>query len=244
MSSLSSRCKLILLTDNDIVDPSPIDQNSNAIDGFASVLRTVSGSRPATLFDGQWIYDGDTQTVRRWNAAQSKAQMYGGVNGNNGLVNTFSNTAAALINGAGGVTDISLMDYQATLLNGHSYKIVEQGYVSLAGPYTPMSAKILSFNWRTNLGLGSPPPLSDGAAIHTYNFGYDYRKLGCAIPFYKVMHAVLPGAIGTGTTVAYFKSIFSTDPTQFAATQHAGHPSDSTVPIRAWIYDQGPVGSN
>ena len=241
MSSSSPRTGLTILGDSDFVDPSIIDNNASKLDLITSVEQCTSSTRPSSPFDGQHIYETDTQNFRRYDLASTSWYLLGsGPNGSaaQGLIGTFSNTGAATFAGSGvgtsGTQTISLLDYSFTVKANRMYKIIEQGWFTLGGTYN----NTLSNMWAelySLYNLGSNPALTTTASLHYIKKYYSSLKFGARAPYYKVMEYA-----STGNGTLFVRSAFR----GFAFTsQTFGKPSDA-VGAYAWAYDMGPSGSS
>lgn len=250
MSTASPRVGLTLMQDTDFVDPFVVSQNSSKLDNITSVFPCTSSTRPATPYDGQWIYETDKQNLRRWSAADGKWYLRGGsgVASAAGLIAQFSDGNAHQLAGTAGganVQMISLHDYNATLQNGHTYKIVEQGWFNLSGSsYQQNHGNYVRPEFFSIYGLGSNPALSDANSLHYFFEPYQQNVNPNRRPYYKVFKFTVPGTVGIGsTTNVYFRSVMRTDTSLYPSTVSLGRPA-TTLLARSFIYDEGILGAN
>jgi hypothetical protein len=245
MTSLSPRLNLTLMSDTDFVNNSPVDNNASIIDGIASITQCTSSSRPGSPFNGQWIYETDTQNVRYWSPTEGKWFLRGGsgLASSRGLVNSFSNPAAALVAGTGGGADnvISLHDYSFSAYKNHQYKVIEQGWIWPTGTYNTGNSGQSEISLYTSFGLGSNPSLSASSAVHYIGVPCCWEQNGQRIPYYK---AFVFNIGGSGTNNVYLRSWMDANTGSFPANMNIGRSADSNVPARAWIYDLGIMGAN
>lgn len=250
MSSLSPRVGMTLMQDTDFVDPSIVAGNSQRMDTITSVTQSTSTSRPSTPFNGQWIYETDTQNVRRWSQSDGKWYLRGGSGVANaaGLTAQFSDGGSHLLAGtSGGVNfqTISLHDYNATLRNGHTYKIVEHGWFNLSGsPYQQNHGDDIFPEFFTIWGNGSNPALVDTSSLHYFRESYQQNVLQNQRPYYKTFHFTMGGSVGIGNTAQiYFRSCMRVDTSFYPTGCFLGRPS-TTLTAKAYIYDLGILGVN
>lgn len=247
MSSLSPRAGLVLMADGDFVDAGVVTTNAAKLDTITSITQCLSSSRPATPFDGQWIYETDTKNIRRWNSASNVWYLLGG-NGSNsssGYFGTASNTSAATLtipSGSSGHSQISLHDYNFSLTNNKIYKIIEQGWIWLTGSFNNTGYKYNVGLW-TNLGIGSNPGLGSSSAVHVrYTFISD-PQFQQRIPYYKLFYVQTPG--GSGSTTHYFRSVMDVNLADFPpASRTLGRSADATSPSTVHVYDMGATTGN
>lgn len=247
MSSLSPRTKLTVFVDSDPVDPVPVSNNSTKMDGFTSITGCTSTTRPTTPYEGQWIYETDTQNVRRWSSTDNKWYLLGGSGKSNnaGLVATLQfNGNATLAGVAGGqnIQQVSLIDYNATLQNGHNYKVVEQTWFSMTGSRTTSGTFFIPELF-TVYGVGANPAMNVNNAIQYCKQFYEDLQNSQRVPIRKTFGFQLPGSPGTTSTV-YLRSVLQIDVSQFQPTTFIGKPADPNVTSIAWIYDLGIPGAN
>lgn len=240
MSSLSSRVGLTLMADGDFVNPAVVSNNSALMDSITSATQAMSTSRPGTPFDGQWIYETDTQNLRRWSATDNKWYLKGGsgLASAKGRILSASDQGPQTVSSPGG--QVALISFNATLIYGHEYKIVEQGWYNIAGgTYNDSGFNICALYLNAN--IGSAPGLNvDSSTLLYQSKHYRAGMNGVHVPFYRTCHYFPQG--GSGNVTCYFKTVFSTS--SLATGAVAGHPNDVGFPTRAWIYDLGVSGSN
>lgn len=241
MSTASPRVGLTVMADSDFVNPGVIDGNATKLDQITSVTQCTSTTRPAAPFEGQHIYETDTQNFRRYDATSKLWYLLGsGPNGNGaqGLIAGFQNTAGSVLNGTGigtaGTQEISLLDYNFAVKANRVYKIIEQGWIMVGGGYTSTLANYwVELYSLSNLGV--QPPLSSVNALHYIKKYYSSLKFTARVPFYKSM-IYSSGAAGT----LYMRSVLRS---AVFGGQGIGTVADS-VGTYAWIYDMGPSGSS
>lgn len=249
MSSLSPRVGLTVMSDSDFVNPGVVANNSAQLDTITSITQCTSSTRPAAPFDGRWIYETDTQNLRRWSKADGKWYLRGGSGVANaaGLVASFSDGNAHTLAGVSGpqnIQTISLHDYNATLQNGHTFKIIEQGHFSLTGTYQQNHGDFIYPEFFTTVGVGSNPGLGDANSLHYFEQPYQQNANPQRRLYYKVFSYTLPGTVGIGSTSnVFFRSLMRTDVSLYPSTDNLGRPSSSHL-ARAWIYDMGITGAN
>lgn len=247
MSSLSPRVGLTVMQDTDFVNASPVTSNSVRLDAITSISQCTSTTRPAAPFDGQWIYETDKQNVRRWSQADGKWYLRGGsgIASAAGLVAQFSDgNAHQIVGGGSGIQIISLHDYNATLQNGHTYKMIEQSWFNLSGAYQQNHGDILFVDFFSVYGIGSNPALSDANSLHYFQEPYQQNINPNRRPYYKVFTLTVPGT--SGTSNVFFRSLMRFNFTTglgFPNTMSLGRPASSFA-AKAYIYDLGITGAN
>ena len=244
MSSKSPRVGVTLMADGDFVSSSAVDNNASLLDGFTSLTQCTSSTRPATPFDGQWIYETDTQNVRRWNAALNVWHLWGGsgTNSSLGYVGSTTNTSAATLtmSSGSGHSQVSLHDYNFTLKNNSKiYKVIEQGWIWLTGSFNNTSYQFNVGLW-TNFNIGSNPGLTGANGVH---LGYRYIS-DCQtqqrIPYYKVFYVQTPS--GAGTSVCYFRSVMDLNAADFPPSSRVIGRSADSLGSSVSVYDMGALG--
>lgn len=250
MSTASPRVGLTLMQDADFVDPFVVSGNSTKLDTMTSITQCTSTTRPATPFDGMWIYETDMQNVRRWSAADGKWYLRGGSGVANaaGLVGQFSDTSAHLLAGVSGpqnIQTISLHDYNMTLQNGHTYRITEQGWFNLSGSYQQVHGDFVTPEFFTVVGIGSNPALSDTGSLHYFYQPYQQNFNPAQKPYYKSFKYTVPGSVGIGSTSnVFFRSLMRVDVSFYPPTNNMGRQANASFPAKAFIYDLGITGAN
>lgn len=243
MSTLSPRVGLTIMSDSDFIDPSVVDGNSTRLDAITSVTQASSTSRPSSPFDGQHIYETDTQNFRRYDKASGKWYLLGsGPNGSaaQGLIGTFSNTNAATLSGTSGGQNfqaVSMLDYSFSVIAGHNYKIIEQGWFSVTGSPAQVIQSSDLVELYTLWQLGSNPGLGSTVALHYSQYWYNKNEWGTRVPFFRTMQY---GAGITGTL--FLRSCVRTDTSFWTTTTRIGRPAD-TIGSYAWAYDEGAKGA-
>lgn len=243
MSSLSPRVGLTIMSDSDFVNPSIVDGNSTKLDTLTSVQQALSTSRPGAPFDGQHIYETDTQDFRRYDATSHAWYLLGsGPNGDaaQGLIGSFSaGGAAAVISGtAGGYNPqaVTMLDYSFPVKAGRGYKIIEQGWFSVTGAPAQVIESTNNIETYTIFQMGSYPPVTNTAGLYYSQNWYNKNKWGTRVPFYRAMKYV-----GNVTGTIFLRSIVRTDASFWTTTTRIGRPADS-LGSYAWAYDMGPNG--
>jgi hypothetical protein len=250
VSSLSPRVGLVVMSDSDFVDPNVVAKDSVKLDAMTSLTQCTSTTRPATPFDGQWIYETDMQNVRRWSQADGKWYLKGGsgVASATGLVQQFSDaTAHTLVGVAGGtnIQTISLHDYNLMLQKGHTYKIIEHGWFSLTGTYQQVSGNFIHPEFFTTYNIGSNPGTSDANSLHYFHEPYQKNVNPNKRPYYKTFNLTVPGSVGIGqTSNVFLRSLMRQDVSFMLSTQNLGRPASASFPARAYVYDLGILGAN
>lgn len=244
MSSLSPLIGATLMADTDFLDASIITKNATLLDGIVSIKQCTSTTRPTSPWNGQWIYETDTQNIRRWSSSSNVWHLLGGSGkaSSSGYVSSATDTGAhtiTLSNGAGH-QQVSLHDYNFTVTNGKTYKVIEQGWIWNTGSFNNTAYQFNVGLW-TNLGIGSNPSLGNGSAIHVaYKYISD-AEYNQRIPYYKVMYFNSPA--GSGTSTCYFRSVMDLNAADFPPSNRTvGRSADSTGSI-AFLYDMGAPGS-
>jgi hypothetical protein len=244
MSSLSPLIGVTLMGDTDFVNASVIDNNATLMDSIVSITQCTSTTRPANPWNGRWIYETDTQNVRRWSDTGAWHLLGGsGTNSSTGYVGSATDTGAHTLTmtGGSGHQQVSLHDYNFTLQNNKTYKVIEQGWIWNTGPFRD---NLWHYNvglW-TNFGIGSNPGLGSGSAIHvSYKYISD-AEVSQRIPYYKVMYVNTPG--GSGTSVCYFRSVMDLNAADFQPSVNTtiGRSADS-IGSTVSVYDMGAPGA-
>jgi len=243
MNSLSPLVGATLMGDTDFVDASIVTKNAGLFDTITSITPCTSTTRPANPWNGRWIYETDTQNIRRWSDTGFWHLLGGsGKASSSGYVTSVTDTAAhtiTLSNGTGH-QQVSLHDYNFTVNNGKTYKIIEQGWIWNTGSFNNTAFQYNVGLW-TNFGVGSNPGLGNGSAIHVaYKYISD-AEFNQRIPYYKVMYFNTPG--GSGTSTCYFRSVMDLNAADFPPSNRTiGRSADSIGSIVS-LYDMGAPGT-
>jgi len=243
MNSLSPLVGATLMGDTDFVDASIVTKNAGLFDTITSITPCTSATRPANPWNGRWIYETDTQNIRRWSDTGFWHLLGGsGKASSSGYVTSVTDTAAhtiTLSNGTGH-QQVSLHDYNFTVNNGKTYKIIEQGWIWNTGSFNNTAFQYNVGLW-TNFGIGSNPGLGNGSAIHVaYKYISD-AEFNQRIPYYKVMYFNTPS--GSGTSTCYFRSVMDLNAADFPPSNRTiGRSADSIGSIVS-LYDMGAPGT-
>lgn len=243
MSSLSPIVGATLMGDGDFVDASVVTKNANLFDGIVSMVQCTSTTRPPHPWNGQWIYETDTQNIRRWSDTGTWHLLGGsGKASSSGYVASATDTGAHTItlSGGSGHQQVSLHDYNFTLKNNKTYKIIEQGWIWNTGSFNNTAFQFNVGLW-TNFGLGSNPGLGNGSAIHVaYKYISD-AEFNQRIPYYKVLYCNTPS--GAGTTTCYFRSVMDLNAADFPPSNRTIGRSADSIGSTVSVYDMGAVGT-
>lgn len=246
MSSLSSRIGVTLMDDGDFVSASVIDNNAALLDGMVSLTQCTSTTRPTSPFSGQWIYETDTQNIRRWIAGAPYNVWYllggSGAHSSSGYIGSATDTSThtITISQGSGHQQVSLHDYNFTLKNNKTYKVIEQGWIWNTGSFNNTAFQYNVGMW-TNFNVGSNPGLTGANAVHiSYKYFSDAQN-GQRSPYYKVFYVNTPG--GSGTSTCYFRSVMDLNAADFPPSNRTIGRSADSIGSTVSIYDMGVPGA-
>lgn len=243
MSHLSSRIKATMMEDGDFLSPTPLNTNSALLDPIVSVKQCTSTTRPLTPFEGQWIYETDTQVLRRWDSTTSKWYLRAGSASSNtasvGLIlSTTSASAATLSNGAAAPASVAMITWSTPVSKNKTYKIVEDAWISLTGTgYN--DTKELDYDIQSFATL--TPPVQPIVAQKQFSFGtmtFSTGSMPVRRMFRRTWFYNVPNNAGSLTLYGGFY-LFAMDQSKIAATWTFGKPFDAGVPARVRVYDCG-----
>jgi hypothetical protein len=246
---LSPRVSATMMSDSDFMNPTPIVTDANLLDGIVSVKDCLSTSRPASPFEGQWIYETDTQVLRRWSSSDNTWRLRAGSINSTvaavGLISTTSNAAAATIpNGASTSANVALVSWNTSVKKNKTYKIVEDGWISLtgsAGLWTDTGR--LSYNLQSYANIGSPPTPIPGSTdfLDATSLTMPKGAMPTRFPFHRTWFYDVPNT--SGSLTLYGALYLITDATKITSGLLLGKPADS-VPATVRVYDCGLTTGN
>jgi hypothetical protein len=249
MSYLSPRVKATMMSDADFLDPAPVVSDANLLDTIVSVKQCTSITRPSSPFEGQWIYETDTQCLRRWDSNSSNWYLRAGsINSTSasvGLILTATNAAAATIpNGVSSQANVALISWNTPVKKGKSYKVVEDGWISLtgsAGLWTDTGH--LNYDLRSYANTSPVSPISQYETYSTLSLTMPKGAMPTRFAYRRTWFYSIPSN-AVGSVTLYGAVYLITDQTKITSGLVLGKPADATVPAVVRVYDCGLTTGN